>query len=141
MTMVLQGSRTDDHVDGNEAVQIPATQHWSSIVTTAFNVDAKSGNAGPSESTKIALIVVLGLGLAGVLALAGITFLTLAIAVPIALSAADAYSVYVSASDLAIATQLGTFAPAFVVAGVASLVGSLVTIVKLIQRIDRSPAA
>lgn len=110
-------------------------------MTTAFNVDAKSGNAGPSESTKIALIVVLGLGLAGVLALAGITFLTLAIAVPIALSAADAYSVYVSASDLAIATRLGTFAPAFVVAGVASLVGSLVTIVKLIQRIDRSPAA
>jgi hypothetical protein len=110
-------------------------------VTTAFNVEAKPSNSGPSESTKIAAIVVLGLGLAAFLAIAGITFVSLAVAFPIAIAAVDQYNLYVSASDLALATQFSTYAPAFLVAGIASLVASLVTIVKLIQRIDRGPAA
>jgi len=110
-------------------------------VTTAFNVDAQPSNSGPSESTKIAAIVVLGLGLTAVLALAGITFVSLAVAFPIAISVADQYSAYISASDLALATQFSAYAPAFFVAGIATLVAALVTIVKLIQRIDRGPAA
>lgn len=110
-------------------------------MTTAFNVEAPRSNSGPSETTKIAAIVVLGLSLAGILALAGITFLSLAIAFPIAISVVDQYGLYVSASDLALATQFNAYAPAFFVTGVAALVASLVTIVKLIQRIDRGPAA
>ncbi len=82
-----------------------ASKALESIVTTAFNVEAKPSNSGPSESTKIAATVVVGLGLAGFLVLVGITFVSLAIAFPIAVSV------------------------------------SLVTIVKLIQRIDRAPAA
>lgn len=89
----------------------------------------------------MATIVVLGLGIAGFLAIAGITFLSVALALPIALAVAPAYSAYVSPADLALATQLNAFAPTFVVVGIASLVGSLVAIVKLIQRIDRAPAA
>ena len=110
-------------------------------MTTAFNVEAKPSNSGPSESTKIAAIVVLGLGLAAFLALAGITFMSLAVAFPVAIAAVDHYNLYVPASDLALAAQFSTYAPAFFVAGLASLVASLVTIVKLIQRIDRGPAA
>ena len=110
-------------------------------MTTAFNVEAKPSNSGPSESTKIAAIVVLGLGLAGLLALAGITFVSLAVAFPIAIAAVDQYNLYVSAADLALATQFNAFAPAFFAAGIATLVASLVTIVKLIKRIDRRPAA
>ena len=110
-------------------------------MTSAFNVDAQPGNGAPSESAKLVAIVVLGLGLAGILALTGITLLSLAFALPIALTVADTYNVYVPASDVALATQLATMAPAFAVAGVAAAVASLVTVVKIIQRIDRSPAA
>jgi hypothetical protein len=110
-------------------------------VSTAFNVEAQPSKSGPSESTKLAAIVVLGLGLAAFLAIAGITFVSLAIAFPIAVSVADQYLLPVSASDLALATQFSTYAPAFLVAGIASFVAALVTIVKLIQRIDRGPAA
>jgi uncharacterized membrane protein YphA (DoxX/SURF4 family) len=110
-------------------------------VTTAFNVEAPRSNSGPSESTKIAAIVVLGLGLAGFLVLAGITFMSLAIAFPIAIAVVDQYGLYVSAADMALAAQFSTYAPAFLAAGVGSLVAALVTIVKLIQRIDRGPSA
>lgn len=110
-------------------------------MTTAFNVEAPRSNSGPSESTKIAAIVVLGLGLAGFLVLAGVTLVSLAVAFPIAIAVVDEYSLYVSASDLALAAQFSTYAPAFFVAGVAAFVAALVTIVKLIQRIDRGPAA
>ena len=110
-------------------------------MTTAFNVEAPQSKSGPSEGTKIAAIVILGLGLAGFLVLAGITFLSLAVAFPIAIAAVNSYGLYVSASDLALATQFSAYAPAFFAVGVASLVAALVTIVKLIQRIDRRPAA
>ena len=66
---------------------------------------------------------------------------SLAVAFPIALAAVDQYNLYVPAADLALATQFSTYAPAFLVAGIASFVAALVTIVKLIQRIDRGPAA
>jgi hypothetical protein len=141
MTMVEVGATTEDHLDGREAVHTPRNSSLESIVTTAFNVEAQSGNGAPSEGAKLVAIVVLGLGVAGFLALAGITLLSLALALPIAVAVADTYGVYVSASDVATATQLATFAPAFVVAGIATLVASLVTMVKLIQRIDRSPSA
>jgi len=140
MTMVATRPATEDHVDGRTAVHT-ANKALESIVTTAFKVEAQPSNSGPSESTKIAAIVVLGLGLAAFLALAGITFVSLAIAFPIAVSVADQYSVYVSATDLALATQFSAYTPAFFVVGIATLVASLVTIVKLIQRIDRGPAA
>ena len=119
----------------------PIQNNRSFIVTTAFNVEAPRSNSGPSEGTKIAAIVVLGLGLAGFLVLTGITLVSLAVAFPIAIAVVDEYSLYVSASDLALAAQFSAYAPAFLVAGVAAFVAALVTIVKLIQRIDRSPAA
>ena len=110
-------------------------------MTTAFNTEAQSGNSGSPQSAKLVAIVVLGLGLAGLLALVGMSFFAMAVALPVALSLAGTYSEYISADDVALATQLTAWTPAFIVAAVASLVGSLYTIVKLIQRIDRAPAA
>ena len=138
--MVVAPPTIDDQIAGREAVQ-KRKQPLEFIVTTAFNIEAPQAKNGPSESTKIAAIVVLGLGLAGFLVLAGITFASLAVAFPIAIAVVDQYGLYVSASDLALATQFSAYAPAFFFAGVASLVAALVTIVKLIQRIDRGPAA
>jgi hypothetical protein len=140
MTMVATRPAAEDHVKDAKPFT-PPNKALESIMTTAFNVEAQPSKSGPSESTKIAAIVVLGLGLAGILAIAGITFVSLAIAFPIAVSVADQYSVYVSASDLALATQFSAYAPAFFVAGIGFFVAALVTIVKLIQRIDRGPAA
>ncbi len=79
--------------------------------------------------------------LAAVLALVGITFFALAISGPIALVVADQIGAYVSASDAAIASQLASLWPLFVVASVASLVAALAAIVKLIQRVSPTPAA
>jgi hypothetical protein len=141
MTMVATRAATEDHVDGRTAVHEPQPETLEFIVTTAFNVEAPRSNSGPSESAKIAAIVVLGLGLAGLLVLAGVTLMSLAIAFPIAIAVVDQYGLYASASDLALATQFSAYAPAFFVAGVAAFVASLVTIVKLIQRIDRRPVA
>ena len=137
--MVTAQTASEDRLGGRAAVHTPQTHQLESIVSTAFNIDAPSGNSG--SSAKLVAIVVLGLGLAALLALVGITFFALAVALPIGLSFAGTYSEYVSASEVALATQLATWTPAFVVVAVASLVGSLFTIVKLIQRIDRAPAA
>jgi hypothetical protein len=94
-----------------------------------------------TTSANRAATVVLGLVLAGILAIAGITFFAFAIALPIALAAVDQLRVYVAPSDLAIASQVASFWPLFVVVSVAFFVASLATLVKLIQRVDPAPAA
>jgi hypothetical protein len=124
-----------------DAKPFTSPQTMESIVTTAFNLEAQSGHSGSPQSAKLIAIVVLGLGLAGILALVGISFLALAVALPVALSLAGTYGEYISDADVALASQLTAWTPAFVAAAVASVVGSLYTIVKLIQRIDRAPAA
>jgi hypothetical protein len=91
--------------------------------------------------TNSAATVILGVALAGVLAIVGISFFALAIALPISLAVVDQLRIYVTASDLAIATQLSAFAPLFVVVSIGFAVASLATIVKLIQRVDPAPAA
>lgn len=100
-------------------------------MTTAFQP------AAPKPMSNAA-IVVIGVSFAGFLVLAGITLFSLSLALPIALIVAETASAYVSPSDIEIARQLGAFAPAFVVAAVASLIAALAIILKLIQRV--SPA-
>lgn len=110
-------------------------------MTTAFNTEAKPWSAGPSQPAKSAVQVVIGLTVAGFLALAGITSFALAIAFPVVLAVAPSFPTLVSASDIAIATQLAAIWPVFVVGSVAFLVASLAVIVKLVQRVDPAPAA
>jgi hypothetical protein len=97
-------------------------------VTTAFQPEAKPASR--------ATIAILGASLIGVLLLAGITFFALAIAAPVALAVVQTLPLLVSASDVAIATQLGTIWPVFTVASIASLVAALVVMVKLIERLS-----
>ncbi len=49
--------------------------------------------------------------------------------------------IYITASDLATATQLSIFAPLFIVVAIGFLVASLATIVKLIKHVDPAPTA
>jgi hypothetical protein len=139
MTMVAWRAATEDRSDARKAVHTNSNSSLESVVTTAFNVDAQPATGGASVKTGV--ILVLGLLLAVTFALAGVTFFALAIAFPAVLAVADTYSVYISASDLALATQLGSIWPVYVVASIGFSVASLATIVKLIQHIDRSPAA
>jgi hypothetical protein len=94
-----------------------------------------------TTTSKSAATVILGVALAGILAIVGISFFALAIALPISLAVVDQLRIYVTAADMAIATQLSSFAPLFVVVSVGFFVASLATIVKLIQRVDPAPAA
>ena len=85
--------------------------------------------------------IVLGLTLAVSLALVGVVFFALAIAFPAVLAVAPSFPTLISASDIALATQLAAVWPVFVVASIAFFVASLAVIVKLVQRVDPSPAA
>ena len=93
-----------------------------------------------STKTNRAPTVILGVSLAVIFALVGVTFFGLAIALPISLVVVDRLGLYVTASDLALATQLSAFVPAFIVVSIGFFVASLATIVKLIQRVDPAPA-
>jgi hypothetical protein len=141
MTMVVEPVATEDRIDGRGAVHGHPKCHWSPLVTTAFHTDAQSSSSGASRPANTAAIVILGGALIGFFLLAGTTFAALAIAFPIALTVAQALPVYVSQSDIAIATQLGTLWPLFIVAAVASFVAALATLVKLIQRVSPATAA
>ncbi len=110
-------------------------------MTTALNTDAKPWSAGPMQPAKSASRIVLGLTLAVSLALVGVVFFSLAIAFPAVLAVAPSFPTLISASDIALATQLAAVWPLFVVASIAFFVASLAVIVKLVQRVDPSPAA
>ena len=80
----------------------------------------------------VASAVVLGLFIAGM------TFLGLAIAFPIAAQVVADYHVVVSASDLALAEQLGRFWWVFGLLSFASLAAAAVVAVKAIERLSPS---
>jgi hypothetical protein len=91
--------------------------------------------------TNSAATVILGVSVASILALVGITFFALAIALPVSLAVVDQLGLSVPASDLATARQLSSFVPLFVVVSIGFFVASLATIVKLVQRVGPAPAA
>jgi hypothetical protein len=108
-------------------------------VTTSFNTEPQSWVGPDSQQPRNAAIIFLGVALSGILALAGITFFALAFAFPLALTVVESVRVYVSPSDMALATQLAAIWPLYVVAAVGSFAASVVTLVKTIQHVD--PAA
>lgn len=116
------------------------TSTLESVLTASFNSSAKPANGGASQAAKSVLIVIVSLAVAGAAAVAGITFLALSIAFPIALRVADALHAYVSPSDIALATQLGLMWPLFAVAGVGFFVASAAILVKLVQHAAPAPA-
>ena len=71
--------------------------------------------------------------------IAGVTFLGLAIAFPIAGSVAADYHVFVSASDLALAERFAAYWWVFGALSVACVGAAVVVAVKAIERLSRSP--
>ena len=107
-------------------------------MTVVSNVKSSSP-AGPSPSSTAAKAL-LGSLVAGFLALAGITFIALAVAFPIVVPLIQDQHLPVKPGDLELAKTFASFSWAFVVAGIVALVGAIVTAVKLVQSIDPAPA-
>ena len=107
-------------------------------MTVVSNVKSASP-AGPSPSSTAAKALI-GSLVAGFLALAGITFMALAVAFPIVVPLIQDQHLPVKPGDLELAKTFASFSWAFVVAGIATLVGAVVIAVKLVQNIDPAPA-
>ena len=107
-------------------------------MTVVSNVKSSSP-AGPSPSSTAAKAL-LGSLVTGFLALAGITFIALAVAFPIVVPLIQDQHLPVKPGDLELAKTFASFSWAFVVAGIVALVGAIVTAVKLVQSIDPAPA-
>jgi hypothetical protein len=90
------------------------------------------------SASRVALILVATVGAVAVLAVAGITFVALAVAFPIAVQAVDG-GFAARASDIEFARQAAGFWWLFLAAGVASFAAALATVVEVIRRV--SPTA
>jgi hypothetical protein len=104
-------------------------------------VTVTSSVAGRSRAQlNNAAVAVVGSVVVFVLAIAGITFLALALAFPVVVPLVQDQHLPVSAQDLALAKSFASFWWAFGIAGVVSLAGAVFTAVKLIERLDPAPA-
>ena len=92
----------------------------------------------PRPAAAAAIVVLAAAALLG-LFVAGVTFIGLAIAFPIAVPVAASYHVVISASDIALAERFADVWPLFAGLGFASLVGALVVAVKALEAL--SPVA
>lgn len=92
-----------------------------------------------STATVVAIALIATVAILGFI-VAGITFFSLAIAFPIALPIAERFAVQVPAADAELTRQLASFAWVFAIAGFASLVAAVVTLVKTIQRLSPTSA-
>jgi hypothetical protein len=78
----------------------------------------------------IGFIAIFGLGMAG------LTFLALAVAFPIAVPVAQQFHVVVSSADVAIAEQLARYWWVFAGFGVASFIAAAVVAIKVVDRLS-----
>ena len=90
---------------------------------------------GPSAAASVAIVLVASVAVLG-LFLAGVTFIGLAIAFPIAIPVAAHYHVAVSASDMAIVEQFAPFGWLFGGLAIASLIAALVVAIKALQALS-----
>jgi hypothetical protein len=91
-----------------------------------------------SRSLGAILIAVIATTVVGVLTIAGITFVGLAIAFPIALPVAERFHVAVSTADAAIAQQFAQFAWVFAVFALASFTAAAGILIKTITTLSPS---
>jgi uncharacterized membrane protein YvlD (DUF360 family) len=91
----------------------------------------------PGFAAATAIVIIASAAVLG-LFVAGVTFIGLAIAFPIAVPVAAQYHIAVSASDMAIAARFADYGWLFSALGIASLVGAVVVAVKALQAL--SPA-
>jgi hypothetical protein len=106
-------------------------------VTTSFTPSRRSSSGrGPVATAAIGLVAAAA---AITLFVAGVTFLGLAIALPIAVPVAAAYHVPVSAADVALAERFAAFWWVFAALCVASFVAAGVVVVKAITFLSPGP--
>jgi hypothetical protein len=93
---------------------------------------------GPSVTVGVVVSLVVGVA-SIVLAVAGLTFIGLAIAFPIAVPVAQAHHVPVSPADAALAQHFAGLWWAFLALGLASFLASAAIVVKLISFLSPGP--
>jgi uncharacterized membrane protein len=91
--------------------------------------------AAPSPNRQLVLAVASTVGVLALL-LAGITLFALGIAFPIALHVAQTTSIAVSPADVATATRMAGFAPAFIVASVVVFAAAVWLAVASVRRLS-----
>lgn len=100
-------------------------------MATAFQL---STAPAPRSASRVIGILVATVGIVAVLAVAGITFLALAVAFPIAVHAVQAWGVPATPADIATARQFAGFWWLFAVAGVVAFGAAVATVVEVIRR-------
>jgi hypothetical protein len=108
------------------------------IQMTASFAPPRPLRQGPSVTVGVVVSLIVGVT-AIVLAVAGLTFIGLAIAFPIAIPVAQAYHVFVSPADAALAQHFAGLWWAFLTLGLASFVASAAVVVKLISFLSPGP--
>jgi hypothetical protein len=109
-----------------------------STLTASFSPSQPVQRRSPSAASALVIGIIAGVGTL-VLATAGVTFLGLAIAFPIAVPVAAAYHLPVSAADAALAERFAAFWPAFAALSIASFVAAGVVVVKAIGVLSPGP--
>ena len=107
-------------------------------MTSAFPVQPLPRQGGPSAAAVVGIVLVAAVAVVTLLT-AGITFVSLAIAFPLAVPIAERFDVVVSASDIAIAQVAAGFWWAFAALAAASFGAALLVIVAAIRALDPTP--
>jgi hypothetical protein len=107
-------------------------------MTTSFTQPQPSTRSGPSTAVGLTIAVVAGIA-AFTFVMAGITFIGLAIAFPIAVPVAEAYHLPVSVADAALAERFAAFWWVFAGFALASFATAGVIVVKLIGFLSPGP--
>src|SRR5690349_11866239 len=106
-------------------------------MTTAFHVQPAPARSEPSPVAVVAIVLVAAVAFL-TLVTAGITFIALAIAFPMAVPIADYFNVAVKPVDAAIAQQVAGFWWAFAALAVASFGGAAVVIAAAVRAVTPS---
>jgi hypothetical protein len=104
---------------------------------TTFQPEQSRGS-GPSTAAAVTIGIVAAVAVLALLT-AGMTFLGLAIAFPIAVPVAQQFHVVVSATDLALAERFAAFWWVFGIFSVVSFVAAGVVAIKAIQHLSPTP--
>jgi hypothetical protein len=105
---------------------------------TASLAQLRPARSGPTPAAAVTVAIAAGVTVL-TLIVAGISFLALAVAFPIAAEVAEAYNLPVSTTDLAIAARFAELWWAFVALAFASFASAIVVMVKVISFLSPTP--
>ena len=109
-----------------------------STLTSPIALETSPGTSRPSRLRKTSTAI-LGSVLALLLSLVGITLIALAAAFPMVVQLAHEQNLAISAKDLELATTFASAWWVFAIVGGLTLIGTVVTAVKLLKHLDPAP--